>query len=301
MNMADLGHKYGFRFLNIFSLLAFLCLSAPTVYAWDQKIFSVSPVHEISPKDFFEQLSDANTIVLGEKHSNDKIQTTQAKVIKGVLDTLNNTSNFTLAWEFLDKIDAVKIKKAYDMVLRGVLSSSDFLLAIHGSHSTQSYIPIIEVAKKYGGQLLPVNLSREQKAPVVERGLQGADPALIPTNFEMGSDAYFERFIEAMGGHGDMQKINNYFAAQCLTDDVMAYSILNNSNFDLTFLVTGHFHSDYDQGVVARLLARAPGERLYNVRFIDASDYTQAELLQMLEHPKYGSLADFVVFVNEPV
>jgi hypothetical protein len=101
-------------------------------------------------------------------------------------------------------------------------------------------------------------------------------------------------------GHASPELLENYFAAQCLTDDAMAYHVVNDSRAGRDFLVTGSFHADYHDAAVARIQARAPGETTRVVRFVDASDLPEAELAGLVRDARYGELADYVFYVNEP-
>ena len=120
----------------------------------------------------------------------------------------------------------------------------------------------------------------------------------------MGSAGYHQRFINAMSDHAPAEIIENYYAAQCLTDDIMAYTLQKYRNTPLVFLVTGSFHADYDDGVANRLNIRLPDKSVAIVRFIDASDYDAKELEetfpQILYDKTYGNVADYVYVVNEP-
>jgi uncharacterized iron-regulated protein len=80
----------------------------------------------------------------------------------------------------------------------------------------------------------------------------------------------------------------------------MAYHYLKNSKNDLNFLIAGSFHTDFYDGVVNRLKMRHPKISLVTVKIIDASDFSESELLDQLSHEKYGEIADYVYFVNNP-
>ncbi len=112
----------------------------------------------------------------------------------------------------------------------------------------------------------------------------------------MGSDAYRERFVEAMGGHTVTSTIQNYFASQCLTDDVMAYSLLQNAA-ERRALVTGSFHGDYRDGVVARLESRTGSAILY-VKVVQKSDLEGEDLAAAMNDPKYGPIADILYLID---
>ena len=120
----------------------------------------------------------------------------------------------------------------------------------------------------------------------------------------MGNVGYHQRFIDIMEGHVPKESIENYYAAQCLTDDIMAYTLQKYSNLPLLFLITGSFHTDYYDGVVDRIRVRLIDKSIAVIRLIDASDYDEKELdetfSEILHDKAYGNVADYVYFVNEP-
>ncbi len=269
--------------------------------SWNGRIIDVKSREQITIDGLSRRLKNVKYLVLGEKHNTPTIQHAQAQVMEAAVKENQAIGNFTLAWEFLNFSSQPQISSQFDRFLAGEIDVFALLMSLQGSSSFDSYVPLIEGARALKGRLLGVNLSRAEKAPVVQGGIAAADPSLVPPGFEMGSDYYRERFEETMAGHAPAEKLSNYFAAQCLTDDVMAYRMFTETDVALRVLVTGSFHADYHDGVVARLLARDSAPALAAVRFIDASDYTEATLIgELLTHPRYGDLADFVFFVNEP-
>ena len=100
------------------------------------------------------------------------------------------------------------------------------------------------------------------------------------------------------------RNLANYFAAQCLTDDVMAYHFTQLPFGETRFLIAGSFHTDLKDGTVHRILVRDSSESPVVMRFMDASDFSTQELEtsvnQLLHDPQYGDVADYVLFVNEP-
>lgn len=267
---------------------------------WDGKIMDVAGETVLSLDELALRLQSSRLIVLGEKHYSVPVQKAQATVLEAVVRRGGAESRFTTAWEFLNVTSQPTTGNAFARFVAGEIDVLSLLKILQGSAGAPTYAPILEATKALGGELLGVNLSRAEKAPVVERGIGAVDPALLPPGFEMGSEGYFERFRQAMEGHATPEQIRNYYAAQCLTDDVMAYHLLKDSAAPLKFLVVGSFHSDYSDGVVSRLRARAPRVTTKAVRFIDAADYTEAELAQVQRDAQYGDIAEFVYFVNEP-
>lgn len=279
----------------------FNLISVPIAYAkWDQKVIDLSTQQEVSHRELFQTAGSFRNIVLGEKHYTNKIQQAQTEVIRGVVKNTRSKGNFTVGWEFLNIIDQKKVKSNFNQVKSRKITAEEFLLVLHGHAHSAPYAPIIEQTARLDGDLIGVNLSRKQKAPILKGGLSAIDSRLIPPNFELGSDDYFERFYNAMKDHAGADKIQNYYEAQCLTDDVIAHYLSENSQNDLRFLVIGGFHSDYLLGAVERLKKRDGELNTVIIRFVDLSDYQENEINDLIDHSKYGLIADFVYFVNEP-
>ena len=252
------------------------------------RIIQVSTGAEITEFQFFGELQLVQNIILGEKHYTPAVQLGEAAVIQGVVGDSHRA--FTLGWEFLNVSARTQITQEYKAFLTGRMSALELLNAnLSGTADNQAYVPVFETLKSLGGSLIPLNLSRAEKAPVVQAGITAADPILVPPGFELGDVNYYERFVATMEGHADSTQMANYFAAQCLVDDVMAYHLLTDAETELRFMIAGSFHTDYHSGTVARLRARAPGLKTMVVRITDTLDPADS---------KYGEIADYIYLVN---
>jgi uncharacterized iron-regulated protein len=287
--------RLGFEVLVLLVLMSFDAQAA-----WHGRIeegFSGAPIAIGAVAD---RLADSDFVVLGEQHDVVAIQSAQAGLIAEVSGRRGDRS-FSTAWEFLDAKEQPRIQEAFDAFNSGSIDAGEFLVRTQGSARYINYSPILEVTRLLGGGFLGVNLSRKDKEPVVQGGLSAAFPGTVPSGFGMEFGGYFDRFKKAMEGHATPAQIENYYAAQCLTDDVMAYHLIQGrSGSELRFLVVGGFHSDFGDGVVKRLRLRSGGARVRTVRFVDSSLYTEAELRNLRQDPLYGVVADFVYFLNEP-
>jgi uncharacterized iron-regulated protein len=279
--------------------------STPDV--WNGRLYDVQQGRFINEAEARAVLAEIRILVLGEKHDTPSVQQQQARALDWAVESqaLGPLDRWTLGWEFLNTQDQSSIDQAWTRFKDAALSAEELMDLLQGAGRSRSYLPLIYAGARFGGSLLATNLSRSQKAPVLTGGLSALDPSLIPPGFERGGGGYLERFEAAMGSHAPPEQLENYFQAQCLTDDVMAYELLK-PRVKFRALVVGSFHSDYLDGVVTRLRMRAPDQSILSIRFVDAQDYSASELepdLVLREpviHKRYGALADWIWFAGEP-
>jgi len=282
--------------------------SKPHSTAWNGRIFDIQAGEWISESQARKVLGETQILVLGEKHNTTLVQEQEARALDWATESqgFGPLDHWVLGWEFLNHSDQIDIDAAWAGFKNGVFTAEEVMDRLQGEGRERTYLPILNSGVRFGGVLKGMNLSRTQKAPILSGGLASLDPALLPPGFEMGGEGYRERFDEAMGaGHATPDQLDRYFQAQCVTDDVLAFQLLQ-PRVRFRALVVGSFHADYADGVVARLRTRAPDQRMHVIRFVDASDYMVSELdpdLSLAEpiiHKRYGKLADWVWFAGEP-
>ena len=236
-----------------------------------------------------------NIFVLGEFHYNSKIQEAQANTIEGITN-LRKSEHFDVGWEFLNVDQYDEIMKSFERFISDEISAKEFITEFLGPYDrNESYEALFKPLKLRRGNLIPLNLSRSIKRPVSQGGIEALDPRYMPEDFQLGSQEYYDRFVEAMGGHGGMQ-IDNYFAAQSLVDNTMAASLLKYREGDISFLVCGSFHSDYNHGVVEELNRRSNAS-IVSIKFIDGAGLEKEDIDKMLYSDRYGSVADFAIIL----
>lgn len=277
------------------NLILFIAALIGVAPAAADVIYDVRTGAPITRKELLNQIMVMDTLIVGEKHYSPKVQIETAQVLSEWSELRKEA--VTLAWEFLNWSDRARVQPLYKMFVDGLIDSAGLLKAIFGGSVTQEvvYAPIFDVIKKNGGYLLETNLSRAEKAPVTKGGIKDLDPSLLPPDFQVGSANYLERFTAAMAGHVDPSKIQNYFEAQCLVDDVAAYRIRTEAQTKGVFMLIGSFHMLYGDGVEARIRHRSPSRLPISILIDDAADYPESERAALFNHVKYGKIADYVI------
>jgi uncharacterized iron-regulated protein len=119
--------------------------------------------------------------------------------------------------------------------------------------------------------------------------LTAEETALLPPNFELGNDHYYERFREVMKGHVPEEAIQNYFVAQSLWDETMAWKALESFQKhprQTLMIIVGDFHVAWDGGLPHQLRRRGAQDLVVISQTRDLAD--------VAIHPKYGPRADFI-------
>lgn len=285
--------------MNRFWIAGMVALFAPGLSFATLEVFSGRTGQPIPEAEFYSQLETAQEWILGETHSTAEVQRAESEIIDRI-SALKPKYRPTVFWEFLSVSDSARIQTIFDSFVQDSISSEMAIDQIFGAaRSERLYAPVLEIIKKRGGSLVATNLSRTEKAPVVRGGIAALNPALLPPGFTLGSEGYRRRFLEAMGGHGDPAVLANYFAAQCLVDEVIAHQMEIHSSQDLRFLIVGNFHSNYFDGVYASLARRVPGLKRISIRLESASLVSPTERAEIISGtPADGPTADFIVFAQ---
>jgi uncharacterized iron-regulated protein len=154
------------------------------------------------------------------------------------------------------------------------------------------------------GQTVALNFPRELSGKVAKGGLDALsadEKAMMPPNFERGTDTYFARFREMMKDHATEEQMQNYFTAQSLWDDTMAWKATGHiiAHPDgLLMIIVGDFHVAYQDGLIARLKKRG-ATHIVSLSQIDTTGSSEADRkAQIAPDATYGARADYIFDVN---
>lgn len=262
-----------------------------------ERIFDVAARRYVTREAMLARVNAADDVVVGEKHDTKTIQDAEARLFRDFAGSRRSRVSF--AWEFWNWTDRATLEANYARFRTGELTGEGFLRAVFGEKKPEpTYLPLMNAVKEFGADVIATNLTREEKAPVVRGGIAALDPKLLPPGFALGGAEYFERFSAEMGadGHASPEQTRNYFAAQSLVDDVVAYHFVEHRRTPSAFLVIGNFHTRYRDGAFRRIATRSPNRDRVLVEIADPED--EASWGAVIHHPKYGDLADFVIFTR---
>lgn len=276
-------------------LLLAICIFSTLNAFGEIRIYSTGLQKYIGLEEFTQTVKKDAHYVLGEYHYNEVIQKTQAWLIEHIVTETSAQNDFTVGWEFLLYRDQKAITDLYNQYQAKNITGAELMKRLgHG----ETYLPILEVSAKFGGEFLALNEAREIKRYISKGGLVSLPSEYQVPMMELGSQNYLKRFMAAMGGHGASQTLMNYYEAQCFTDSVMAYRYSLGSNHDLRFTIVGSFHSDFFDGYVAQL-PRYINQEVVAIKIVNANEVSADDELALTSNdPEYGAIADYVIFAD---
>lgn len=225
----------------------------------------------------------------------------QGDFIEKLVTAKKRQGDFCVGWEFLNFTDQKQIESKFTLYKTGQLGLEELFKEFFPSRSIEHevYAPLFQMAKKYQGTVLGTNAPRLWKRVIINEGFSTLSQDRIPRLMQRGSDNYYERFLEAMGGHADLSVIEKYFMAQSYTDATMAQSLIDLSNAQVKIMITGHFHSDFGHGLPS-YLEKGTNKNIELIRFVDFKNIPEEERDSILkEHPKYGQRAAYFLIINK--
>lgn len=281
---------------HIFVILTLFLISFHSTAA---VLTEVATDKKIAISDFVKSVQPGEVILLGESHATSgqepKDQNQQVVLLNALLAEHNNVS---VGMEFI----TYTAQAVLDSYLNQNLSQDDFIKqAGWGSNPFEAYRSQILLPLQGQGWTYGINSPSHLTRFVSQNGLAQITPELdqlLPPYFELGSPLYKERFLEQLSylSHHGMN-LENYFEAQSIWDDTMAWQISEIMSKDpqqILVVIVGQFHVMYNLGLPARLKARGLNNIKSIVQMSVYSDLNGSELRSLINDPKYGVIADFI-------
>jgi len=271
----------------------------------------------ISYDTLVQYLDGADVVFLGEYHDDDSTHKLQLEILEQLAG--DHGDKVVLAMEQFER----DVQAVVDKYLAGEIDEEQFLADSRPWPNYEPhYKPLIEFCKREGIPVVAGNIPRPLASRVSKEGLDAVMSSL--TDEERGwvaqsttspEDLYWENFKLAMGlGPGDggsahgmgmnEEMARSFFVSQCIKDDTMAESIARARERTGWPVIhtNGSFHSDYNEGTVARIVARRPDDKVVTVAIRPVYGWSSAVLnAETVEYEgQERPVADFIVYVPGP-
>lgn len=248
--------------------------------------------------ELIAQIGPGTILLLGEQH----VTAVHAAQHVAVLETLRAKGlKVSVGMEFI----AYPFQARCDEWRLGLINDEEFLKSVGWGRTGFEFYRSQMVFPDYsqGESLIALNAPRALTSRIAKVGVENlsdAEKAILPPNFTLGREAYFERFKKTIGHLPDPSKMYNYFAAQSAWDDTMAWravDFINANPNQVLVIIVGEFHVQYGGGLPDRLKARLDRSehRVISVSQVNifGLDDEQAQK-SLLPSAEYGPRADWI-------
>lgn len=264
------------------------------------------PIHL---SEIIQSIIPGMIVMIGEIHNSHRHHYNEIKLLEALDSGYPQIyPSISVGLEFFDYTE----QHLVDKYINGELSQSSFLEKVNWTgtpfelYQKQALFPI-----DHSGQTLALNAPRELTGKIARYGMEVLIPEeieLLPPNFEIGNTFYRERFLQVFSqhNHGGMalseSMIENYFTAQSVWDDTMAWIAVNyivENPTSVLVIIVGDFHIVYGGGLPARIRNRGYSN-LITISQINTYDLQEEEIQQLINpHPEWGKRADFIMITEE--
>jgi uncharacterized iron-regulated protein len=285
-------------FLRVVPVLVAVCLltSSRGWAAGGSGLYDGSTGRALSLEQALSGVRPGQAVIVSEQHDFSSHHVNQL----AVLLTLRSMSlRVGVGMEFFYYPDQPLV----DRFTLGEIGEDEFLRAIRWSgYPFDWYRPLVLFPRQAGGQTRALNAPPQLTRALAQRGVAGlsdGERALLPPEFQLGNERYYERFATAVRQHGNLPEsaLRAYFAAQSAWDDTMAWQareFLRANPDQVLVIIVGDFHASYGGGLPDRLRARGVADVLVisQVNRFGLSDDDARKLVA--PDPRYGARADYV-------
>jgi uncharacterized iron-regulated protein len=251
-------------------LYIILLFFAP-VFAFSQqhyKIYSTTLQKVVSVDEVISSLNTADVLFFGEEHNDSTCHVLERVFLEGISQKYPGKT--ALSMEMFET-DCQEVLNEY---LDSLIREKNFITESRAWHNYKDYRPMIEYAKSAKIPVIAANAPARYVNMVSRMGLislekldKTAKAWLPPLPIDTATGAYYNKFIEIMGGHSAMGGMQ-MFQAQNLWDATMGWSIAQfakkHRDYKI-FQVNGGFHSEEKLGAAAQLKKYSPKLRILNI------------------------------------
>ena len=253
-------------------------------------LFDSATKQPISLAKLSAKLSEADVIFIGEYHTHSASHRFENLLVDKLL---GSSQPYQLSLEQFSRDKQLMV----DQYLAGQIGEQQFIRSSDAWDNYQSdYRPLMEMARAADIPVIAANTPLSvvrciaRKGPQVISTLTNDKRSWVAKDIQSSSEAYQDKFTQAMSGHGGKTTmLSHSFYAQLARDNTMAESIyraLKNRPQSKIIHINGAFHSNHGLGTVSALKRMNPALKIS----IISPQFTSEEM----DWPK----GDFVYQIN---
>lgn len=220
------------------------------------KIYSTSKQKIVSLDDIADDMSSVDVLFFGEEHNDSTGHCLEYLLFKKLAEKYPD--KVALSMEMFE----TDCQNVLDEYLDGFIREKNLISDARAWHNYKDYRPLIEWAKAAHIAVVAANAPMRYVNMVNRLGLNSLTQLnatgkswLPPLPIDTATGAYYEKFLQVMGGHAAMAGMQ-MFQAQNVWDATMGWSIARFAKMHKgykIFQINGGFHSEEKLGTVAQL------------------------------------------------
>jgi uncharacterized iron-regulated protein len=284
--------------MRFFIIAALLLFSFSALAQSSYKVYSTALQHEVTLDHIITDMSKADVLFYGEEHNDSIGHLIELQLLTKLSQQYRAATSLSME---MFETDTQPVLNEY---LAGLIREKNFLTDARAWPNYTDYRPLVELAKEKHLPVIAANSPARYTNRVTRLGLsslQQLDAAaktwLPPLPIDTAIGAYYQKFVEIMGGHASMGGMQIY-QSQNLWDATMGWSIaryIKTHPGSKILQINGGFHSEDKLGAAAQFKHYAPG-----ARFINVATYT-VKSLDNVDWSKYRKSNDYIILtVNKP-
>ncbi|MGZ3767688.1 MAG: ChaN family lipoprotein [Mucilaginibacter sp.] len=284
------------KLLTVLSLIFFplLVLSQENT-AIHYKIYDTKKQKTVSLDDIINDMVTSDVLFFGEEHNDSTCHILESALFNKLVQKYPGKA--ALSMEMFET-DCQNVLNEY---LNGFIREKNFINEGRAWHNYKDYRPLIELAKAEHIPVVAANAPPRYVNMVNRMGLsslQNLDVTgkswLPPLPVDTAAGAYYDKFLQIMGGHNAMGGMQMY-QAQNLWDATMGWSIARffKKHPDYKILqINGGFHSEEKLGTAAQLKRYTPKIRILNIATFSDDNYDNPDWSKFSRDNDYIILTD---------
>ncbi len=259
------------------------------------KVYNTASQKQATLDDIISDMSKADVLFYGEEHNDSVGHTLELALLSKLNEKYPKKT--TLSLEMFET-DTQPVLNEY---LNGLIREKNLISDARAWPNYKDYRPMVELAKDKGIPVIAANAPGRYTNRVTRLGLNSlqqlnatAKGWLPPLPIDTATGAYYQKFVDIMGGHGGMSGMQIY-QSQNLWDATMGWSIakyIKSHPGNKVLQINGGFHSEDKLGAAAQLQKYAPKAAIINIAAFAVDDFDH------IDWSKYSKSNNYIIITN---
>lgn len=249
-------------------LILLLCLPVLSMAQGNYKIYNTATQKPATLDDIINDMAKADVLFYGEEHNDSIGHTLELALFNKLTEKYQTKAALSLE---MFETDTQLILNEY---LNDLIREKNLISDARAWKNYKDYRPMVELAKQKHLTVIAANAPARYTNRVTRLGLKSLElldasgkAYLPPLPIDTAAGAYYNKFVNIMGGHAGMGGMSIY-QSQNLWDATMAWSIsryFKENPGSKIMQVNGGFHSEDKLGTAAQLKKYSPTARIINI------------------------------------